>query len=130
MKFSIYTVSIAAICSLINSSCNTAEENTAPEITILSPTSNEGDFLSNEPITLNVIVTDDDELHEVSVSVVRNHDAAQVYSSNEHTHATEYLFLEDTSFNTSEASNFTLTVNASDHDGEEESKSEVFRVIP
>lgn len=130
MKTTISTLAIFFAMAIAFVSCNTTEENTAPQINILKPSASDNPHMSGMPITVHVEVTDDDELHETSISIVRQHDSAEVYHNHGHTHESVYTVMEDTVFTTSMHSDFTVTVMASDHDGEESIVHSTFNMNP
>lgn len=130
MKNTISILTIAFLAFGAMTSCNTTEENEAPTVTIMSPLSSGNPYMSGSTIMLHVEATDDDELHEVAVSIVREHDNTEVYHSHAHPDANTYTLHEDTVFTTTEHSNFIITATASDHDGEEVTATETIHMHP
>jgi hypothetical protein len=97
---------------------------------IISPTSANDPYMSGMPISINVEATDDLELHEIVISVVRAHDSEEVYVKYDHSHGTSYAYQVDTMFTTTVHSDFTITATVSDHEGEETVATETFHMHP
>jgi hypothetical protein len=130
MKKSISILALATVIASGFTSCTKVEENQAPVVTIISPTASNNPYMSGMPINIHVEVSDDIELHEVVVTVVREHDSAEVYSNYGHSHSTTYSVEEDTVFTTTMHSDFTVTATASDHEGEETVATATFHMHP
>lgn len=112
----IISIALLSILSTVISSCNTTEENQAPVVTIISPKASNNPFMSGNSVNIHIEFTDDDELHEMSIEVVREHDGAIVYESHPHQHATAFTFNIDTVLTTAMHSDFTITAIGTDHD--------------
>jgi len=125
-------ISITALSIFIAgiSSCNTTEENQAPVVTIISPTAANNPYMSGNSINIHIEFSDDDELHEVSIEVVREHDGAIVYESHPHEHAMSYTFNVDTVLTTPMHSDFTITAIGTDHDNEQTTAIETIHMHP
>ncbi|MCF8275765.1 MAG: hypothetical protein K9J17_03440 [Flavobacteriales bacterium] len=130
MKNSISILSVAILIASGFTSCTKIEENQAPVVTIISPSATNNPYMSGMPITIHVEATDDVGLHEIVVTVVREHDSVEVYSHYDHSHEASYSFEVDTMFTTTTHSDFTLTVTASDHEEEETVATETFHMHP
>lgn len=130
MKQSISILALAAFIAIGFASCTKVEENEAPTVTIISPSAANNPYMSGMPINIHVEVTDDVELHDIVVTVVREHDSAEVYSKYGHSHSTTYSLEEDTMFTTTMHSDFTVTATASDHEGEETVATATFHMHP
>lgn len=130
MKKSISIFTLAVALGIGVSSCNTAEENQAPHINIIKPTAADNPHMSGMPISIQVEVSDDEQLHDTEISIVRAHDSAEVYHQYTHTHEAQFTISEDTVLTTSMHSDFTITVTAEDHDGEVTTASSTFHMHP
>ena len=133
MKTALNLISILAliVISVVGfSACNTIEDNDAPTIIMMSPLAENNPYMSGMPIRLQLEARDDLELHEIAISVVREHDSKEVYLKHGHSHGSVYSLLVDTMFDTSVHSDFTFKAIVSDHEGEETVATETFHIHP
>ena len=130
MKNLISLLALIGLVVLGASSCNTIEDNDAPVIIMMSPLATNNPYMSGMPIRLQLEARDDLELHEIVISVVREHDSKEVYLKYGHSHGSVYSLLVDTMFDTSVHSDFTFKAIVSDHEGEETIATERFHMHP
>ena len=130
MKNLISLLALIGLVVLGASSCNTIEDNDAPVIIMMSPLATNSPYMSGMPIRLQLEARDDLELHEIAISVVREHDSKEVYLKYGHSHGSVYSLLVDTMFDTSVLSDFTFKAIVSDHEGEETIATERFHMHP
>lgn len=130
MRKSISYLAITAVICAGFSSCIPLEENEGPEVFIYSPSAEDSPFVSGEPITIDVGAKDDIDIHEVVVSVVREHDSKEVYLLYGHSHGLTYRYQIDTTFITTTVSDFTIKATVSDHEGGVTVKTETFQMQP
>jgi hypothetical protein len=126
--FSLLTISFIAFGAM--TSCNTTEENEAPTVTIISPKAENNPYMSGNSMNINIEFSDDVELHELSVEVVREFDGAVVYHAHPHSHTSSYTFNVDTVLTTTEHSDFTVTAVGSDHDDKITTVTETIHMHP
>ncbi|HAP69963.1 MAG TPA: hypothetical protein DCR04_09615 [Flavobacteriales bacterium] len=130
MKNLISLLALIGLVVLGASSCNTIEDNNAPVIIMMSPLATKNPYISGMPIRLRLEARDDFELHEIVISVVREHDSKEVYLKYGHSHGSVFSLLVDTMFTTSVNSDFTFKAIVSDHEGEETVATETFHMHP
>lgn len=112
------------------SSCTKTETNEPPTVTIISPTSADGPYTSDSIINVHIEFADDDELHELSIAIVREIDSVMVFYTIAHPDAATYSLNIDTAFTTTEHSDFTITAIATDHDDAMATETESFHMHP
>ena len=105
------------------------EDFSGPEITILSPTA-QATFSSGTNIFLNVRLSDVDELHNYSFHVRNQKNEEAVFTYDGHEHGQEALLEQTFSLTVSEETELRLDVWAEDHNGNADSLSVPFRLIP
>ena len=93
MKNLISLLALIGLVVLGASSCNTIEDNDAPVIIMMSPLATNSPYMSGMPIRLQLEARDDLELHEIVISVVREHDSKEVYLKHGHSHGSVYSLL-------------------------------------
>lgn len=133
MKKTISTLILAVIISVGFTACNKEDgpiENQGPGITIVEPSSANNPFISGQSMRIRVDFTDDEELHEMEVSVVRQHDGAEVFNRFTHNHSTLAIIMVDTVLTTAMHSNFVVTARATDHDGKMTTATETIYMHP
>ena len=101
-----------------------------PGIQILSPTASES-YLSGDTLPIHIVVSDNDELHNISAELRRTQNGSTigVWDVMTHSHEQEY-HIEDEYVIVVPGANsvFELTVTASDHNGNENTLSYSFQV--
>jgi hypothetical protein len=132
MQNKIFIAVIAATIALASiSSCKKDEDTEKPVITLEEPMMNDTISLALEDsIHIEFSVSDNDELHEVSVNIT-NSGGTNVYTNSEHVDASVYSFHEH--FHPTGITGvapFTLKIDASDHTENAESKTVTFYVKP
>lgn len=121
---------LAAAIVVAVSSCTKTVKNEPPTVTIISPTAAGGVYMSDSTVNLHIEFTDDDQLHELSVEIVREVDSLTVFHMHAHPDAATYSLNMDTVFTTAEPSNFVITATATDHDDAMTTDTESFHVHP
>jgi hypothetical protein len=117
-------------CIAAISSCDTKDENVLPTISFDSPTSAGNPYMSGSPIHIHINYADDEELHEVTLSVVRDLDTTEVYHFHGHPDMATFTLEVDTMFNTMDHSDFILTATATDHEAEQTTVVETIHMHP
>lgn len=130
MKKTFSILTIAAIAAATLSSCTKTEENEAPTVTILSPKAENNPYMSGTSMNIQVEFSDDEELHELSIEVVRAHDGAEVFHAHPHSHTKTYTFNVDTVLTTTMHSDFTITATGTDHDDKITTVTETIHMHP
>lgn len=97
-------------------SCRTAgvEDIEAPAVQIVSPAS-ATTFTSGDTIFYHIILSDNDQLHDVLLSVYETDSGYLRWTKVEHPHTDTMTFSGDFSLEAKEKLNVTLRVEASDH---------------
>lgn len=108
----LFILSIAVVFGL--ASCT---ENAAPTITVHSPTS-ASPFMSGDTVHVHIDFADDEQLHEVAVTIVREHGDTTFFHAHDHPDATSASLHGDFVISTPMHSDFTVTAIATDHAGE------------
>lgn len=103
------------IIAVAISSCT---ENPAPTIMVHSPTSANGAFMSGDTVHVHIDFADDEQLHEVAVTIVREHGDTTFFHAHDHPDATSASLHGDFVISTPMHSDFTITAIATDHAGE------------
>lgn len=129
MKNTISILTIAAFVAALASSCNT-DKNEAPTISIESPSADNNPYHSGNPIHIHVNYADDDQLHEVTLTIVRDMDTTEVYHFHGHPDAATYTLEVDTMFTTTDHSDFLMTATATDHDDVTTTETATFHMHP
>jgi hypothetical protein len=113
------------------SSCKKETDSEKPVISIEEPMANDTISLTeSDSIHVEFTASDNEELHEVNVSVT-NASGQSVFSSNEDVDKPVYSYHEHfVPSGITGITQFTLRVDASDHSGNEESKTLTFFVTP
>ncbi len=127
MKTTLITTTLIIASLAFLTSC---QENEAPTITINSPSGANSPYMSGSSVHIHVNFEDDESLHEAMVTIVREHDGAEVYHSHAHPDAKTYTLEADTMLMTAEHSDFTVTATATDHDEESTTVTETFHMHP
>jgi hypothetical protein len=130
MKNTISILTMAAFVAAGFASCNTTDENEAPTVAIMGPSSENNPHMNGAPMHIHVEAEDDEELHEVAISIVRVHDGTEVYHSHAHPDKKTYSLHEDTVFTTMMHSDFTVTATASDHNEKSTTVTETIHMHP
>lgn len=114
MKKKILTI-ITAVAVMGLSSCT---KNAAPTIMVHSPTSATGDFMTGDTVNVHIDFADDEQLHEVAVTIVREHGDTTFFHAHDHPDAATASLHGDFVISTPHHSDFSITAVATDHDGE------------
>ena len=132
MKKTISILTIAALIGAAFTSCNTEDpvENEAPTVNIMEPSVANNPHMSGQSMHIHVEFSDDEELHEAMVSIVRQHDGAEVFHHHIHEHSQTATVMADTVLTTAMHSDFVVTATATDHDGETTTATETIHMHP
>lgn len=106
------------------------QDTEAPTINIISPTATDS-YMSGDTVSIQANFTDNDQLHEISASLTRTHNGQteEVWTYSTHSHTTEFTLSETYVVEVPGMHNeFELTVEASDHNGNSDSKTISFHV--
>lgn len=125
------TLSLAVVAALLITATgckkNEAEK---PQLEIASPTEN-AVFTSGSTINITGTVSDEDELHEMSIKVMRHSDDSLIQEWYPTVHSMEsYTFNETLVINVTTDTEFHVEVEVEDHDDDEEEEERHFRVVP
>lgn len=125
------TLSLAVLSALVITITGCKKpENEKPEIEITSPADN-AMITTGSTIAITGTVTDNDELHEMSIKVMRHSDDSLIQAWYPTVHAMEsYAFSETLTINVSAETEYHLEVEAEDHDGNKTSAERHFSVKP
>lgn len=93
-------------------------KNAVPTITVHSPTSADGAFMSGDTVHVHIDFADDGLLHEVAVSIVREHGDTTFFHTHDHPDASTASLHGDFVISTPHHSDFSITAVATDHEGE------------
>lgn len=107
------------------------QDNISPEIEILSP-SIANTYLSGDTVYIQAKITDNDQLHEISAFISRKHGASidRVWNYETHSHNEVFDLLAWYVIEVPGMHNdFTLSITASDHNGNEGNKEFHFHVM-
>ncbi len=104
-------------------------ESNPPTVEFLSP-SPDSTFTSGEPTVLQVQFDDDEELHELLVTIVRIQDGSMVYQKNIHQHGNSYRWVDQITFTTDVLSEFELRAIATDHELQQTKSTVTVTVLP
>jgi len=126
-KLSILTMAAFAATAFNLTSCDEEHTHDGPTITINDPT---GMHHSGDTVLLSVTFTDDHELHEYLVQVVRELDDSTVQTFSGHTHEQTYTLEESFVVTTTDHSDFIINASASNHDGKSGTSTATFHVHP
>ena len=111
-------VLIQAIVSIAFLGLSACTENAAPTIMVHSPTSANGAFMTGDTVHVHVDFADDEQLHEVAVTIVREHGDTTFFHAHEHPDAATASLHGDFVISTPHHSEFSITAIATDHGGE------------
>lgn len=132
MKTNASLIALIAIGMLTGiASCKKESDTEKPVIAIDEPTANDTISLSSsDSVHVEFTASDNEELHEVSVSVT-NSAGTSFLSDTEDVDKSVYAYHKHfLPTGITSPTPFTLTVAASDHSGNEESKTVTFIVVP
>jgi hypothetical protein len=122
---------LSCLTLLLISACRETalEDIGGPEITVLSPTA-QATFSSGTTISLQVRLSDEDELHNYSFHVRDQQNEETVFSYDGHEHGQEALLEQTFSLTVAKETALRLDVWAEDHNGNADSLSVPFRLTP
>jgi hypothetical protein len=124
-------LSLVILVSMLSCGKNESKDDTEkPGIQILSPTTGES-YLSGDTLPIHIVVSDNDELHDISAELTRTHNGSTIGVWDVMTHSHEQEFhIEDEYVIVVPGANsiFELTVTASDHNGNENTLTYSFQV--
>lgn len=106
------------------------EDDNKPVVTILSPSASDT-YVSGDTVQIRAMITDNDELHEITASLNRTHNGSteEVWTFDEHSHTGTYELVGSYVVAVPGMGNdFELTVNASDHNANMGAASVSFHV--
>jgi len=126
-KLSILTMVAFAAAAFNLASCDEEHTHGGPSITINGPT---GMLESGDTAHLSVTFTDDHELHEYLVQVVRELDDSTVQTFSGHSHEQTFTLEESFVVTTTDHSDFIINASVSNHDGESGTATATFHVHP
>lgn len=122
------------VATLLLASCEENEvpipTSDAPTVSILSPAASDSAFASGDPILIQVQFDDDDELHEMLVTVIRLHDGAMVFQQHLHQHGSHYRWINTLNLNTTIESEFEVRAIVTDHELQRSTDTVVFTLLP
>lgn len=106
------------------------QDNEAPSINISSPNS-ANNYMSGDTVQIEAVITDNDQLHDISAVLTRTHneETVEVWSYETHSHANTYTLSDTYIVEVPGLHNeFVLTVSASDHNENKGSETASFHV--
>jgi hypothetical protein len=113
------------------SACKKESDTEKPVIAIAEPTANDTISLaSTDSIHIEFTASDNEELHEVSVSVTNSAGSSFLSGTEDVDNAVYAYHKHFLPTGITSPTPFTLRVDASDHSGNEESKTVTFIVVP
>lgn len=126
-KLSILTMAAFTVATFHLTSCDEEHSHDGPTITINGPT---GMHESGDTVLLSVTFSDDHELHEYLVQVVRELDDSTVQTFSGHSHEQTFMLEESFVVMTTDHSDFIINASANNHDGESGTVTATFHVHP
>ncbi|TNF32180.1 MAG: hypothetical protein EP314_00315 [Bacteroidetes bacterium] len=115
-----YVFAIPLLYTFMMMGCDKNEiptpKSTAPEIIVINPQNSGATYTSGDTIMLEVQFSDDEELHEMAVFIIRLYDGAMVYQKNLHNHSDSYRWVDLVPLETDSFSEFEVRAVATDHE--------------
>ena len=105
------------------------EDLEAPQITIQSPTA-QTVFESGEDIPLQILIEENDQLHEFQIVVVTQEGQIPVFNVSNHSHLQRLQINQSFSLTVMEETPLELEVLAMDHHGNQDSTRILFQLVP
>ena len=105
-------------------------QSSAPTVSIMSPLASDSAYVSGQSLLLQVQFDDDDELHEIVVTIIRLSDGAMIYQRNLHQHGNSYRWIDNLELTTSVQSDFEVRAIVTDHELQRTEDSQTITVLP
>jgi len=109
--------------------CNDKAGTTLPEISILSPVDSE-EFNSGDSVRVHVMVTHDDDLHHVELTLINTSLGVDVWDTLIHENAQSFMFDQKWLAEVTDHTDMRLRVVAEDHNENMASDSVHFHLMP
>lgn len=130
----IQTISVFSLILFVAfclNACKKKDVNQAPTVTVTLPTEGQN-FTSGGLLHIQATASDDKELHEMAVRLTRDSDDSLYFSADPAVHELSSYTFDSTIIvpSVSSMANFTLSVEAMDHDNGDTKKTLTIHIMP